>query len=79
MKLNTYTMSRLRLSVAACSDDFGRSWRRLGQILTVGHKPSTPQFAGIGDMDVVRDWRMYCTVLHCAELYCSVLYCTVLY
>ena len=40
----------------------------------MGHKPDQPQFAGIGDMDVVSD----CTVLYCIVLYCTVLYCTVL-
>ena len=28
-----------------------------GRILTVGHKPDTPAWRGIGDFDVVWDWQ----------------------
>ena len=40
-----------------CSSDLGLSWQRRDQILTVGRKPSQPEFAGIGDFDVVWDWQ----------------------
>ena len=40
-----------------CSSDLGQTWHRQGQILTVGSKPDQPQFAGIGDFDVVWDWQ----------------------
>ena len=40
-----------------CSDDFGASWTSKGQILTVGTKPTTPEWSGIGDFDVVWDWQ----------------------
>ena len=40
-----------------CSEDLGASWTSQGQILTVGTKPETPQWAGIGDFDVVWDWQ----------------------
>ena len=42
---------------SACSSDYGRSWTRKGQMLTVGPKPTTPTWAGIGDFDVVWDWQ----------------------
>ena len=41
----------------ACSSDYGRSWTRKGRMLTVGQKPTTPTWAGIGDFDVVWDWQ----------------------
>ena len=40
-----------------CSEDLGRSWIRHGQILTVGTRPVTPAWAGIGDFDIVWDWQ----------------------
>ena len=43
--------------ISVCSDNNGFSWQRNGQILTVGSKPSTPQWSGIGDFDVVWDWQ----------------------
>ena len=43
--------------IAVCSADHGRSWSRRGQILTVGTRPATPAWAGIGDFDVVWDWQ----------------------
>lgn len=51
-------MSQSPLKPASvCSPDLGESWERQGQILTVGTKPAQPQFAGIGDFDVVWDWQ----------------------
>ena len=41
----------------ACSSDYGKTWTRKGQMLTVGLKPTTPTWAGIGDFDVVWDWQ----------------------
>ena len=40
-----------------CSPDLGLSWTRKGQILTVGTKPSIPDWAGVGNFDVVWDWQ----------------------
>ena len=40
-----------------CSQDFGKSWKRRGQILTEGVKPRTPARVGIGGSDVVWDWQ----------------------
>lgn len=40
-----------------CSEDLGNSWTRRGQILTVGSRPVTPAWAGIGDFDIVWDWQ----------------------
>ena len=40
-----------------CSEDLGISWSSQGQILTVGTKPASPQWSGIGDFDVVWDWQ----------------------
>ena len=49
--------SKYQALVLVCSHDFGKSWERKGQILTVGVKPSTPAWAGIGGFDVVWDWQ----------------------
>ena len=40
-----------------CSEDYGSTWTRKGQILTAGTKPETPRFAGIGDFGIVWDWQ----------------------
>ena len=53
----TSHLSPLICSPLVCSSDLGLSWQRQDQILTVGTKPSQPQFAGIGDFDVVWDWQ----------------------
>ena len=47
----------IMLCFPACSSDYGGSWTRKGQMLTVGPKPTTPTWAGIGDFDVVWDWQ----------------------
>ena len=45
------------ISVSVCSINFGSSWTGKGQILTVGTKPTSPAWSGIGDFDVVWDWQ----------------------
>ena len=43
--------------VVACSEDFGETFEKQGQIITVGEKPETPEWSGVGDMDVIWDWQ----------------------
>ena len=43
--------------ILVCSSDFGATWTKKGQIMTVGTKPSVPDWTGIGNFDVVWDWQ----------------------
>ena len=51
------TIGFLTLYIPVCSADLGLTWTEKGQILTVGTKPSTPDWTGIGNFDVVWDWQ----------------------
>ena len=43
--------------VTVCSPDFGKSWQKKHQILTVGPNRTAAVWSGIGDFDVVWDWQ----------------------
>ena len=53
LRINLY----LFRNYPACSEDLGRSWTRHSQVLTVGTRPVSPAWAGIGDFDIVWDWQ----------------------